>query len=431
MCVPIGDDEYEHDCRFSQQWYDTQLISGFCTLLNHDAHMKVPPIPPRTNDHQIMMVYCPYPDGVIKGVLPVTNHTTHFVSVVFNNSHFAVLYYDLYARAVSVFDGLNLKITNWQKHIIRTLKEYGLEFLTDDPKCTYRVENHKIEDMGKMKKMFLEISFRDDEHPWIVTNERQYRQKDGYNCGPIAMLKLLEIYGWIKVGAIDAIEDTPAGYRGVAMNFFNMFKDKYSNSLAVEMSQDMIDGKIVMHDITKHSTVTNLPSNPDDVLVGAQKGTFDDLEVVSGLSGTAPICSVMMDTQAATKEAIIPCVETPESPENNPTTIRAKAMEMKNKRQEENALKAMKMCGAVAVTDGIAVGAVVSLKVDYRTHSHANGLLGVVYAVKEETGGILVCCEHGVITHSGTKGDYWVPYDKYRIVAKKDEVIPLPEKSKR
>ena len=120
-------------------------------------------------------------------------------------------------------------------------------------------------------------------------------------------------------------------------------------------------------------------------------------------------------------------VAPPESPSNDPAIVRTKTMEMKNRRQEENAIKAMKLCGAVAVADGVAVGAVVSLKVDYRTHSHANGLLGVVYAVKEGTGGILVCCDHGVITHSGTKGDYWVPYDKYRVVAKKEEVIPLPD----
>jgi hypothetical protein len=69
----------------------------------------------------------------------------------------------------------------------------------------------------------------------------------------------------------------------------------------------------------------------------------------------------------------------------------------------------------------------VALKVDYRTHSHANWLLGVVYDVKEATGGILVCCEHGVITHSGTKGDYWVPYDKYKVVAKRGDNIPLTQ----
>ena len=58
-------------------------------------------------------------------------------------------------------------------------------------------------------------------------------------------------------------------------------------------------------------------------------------------------------------------------------------------------------------------------------HSHANWLIAIVYAVKEGTGGILVCCEHGVITHSGTKGDYWVPYDKYKVMATKDKDIPL------
>ena len=74
---------------------------------------------------------------------------------------------------------------------------------------------------------------------------------------------------------------------------------------------------------------------------------------------------------------------------------------------------------------GAAPGVVVTLKVDYRTHSQAQGLLAIVYDVKK-TGGILVCCDHGVITHSGTKTDYWVPVDKYRIVAQKDEGCPLP-----
>ena len=88
-------------------------------------------------------------------------------------------------------------------------------------------------------------------------------------------------------------------------------------------------------------------------------------------------------------------------------------------------MKAIKQFGKEAISAGAAVGAVVSLKVDYQTHSHANGLIAIVYAVKEGTGGILVCCEHGVITHSGTKGDYWVPYDKYKVMAAKDAQVPL------
>ena len=49
-----------------------------------------------------------------------------------------------------------------------------------------------------------------------------------------------------------------------------------------------------------------------------------------------------------------------------------------------------------------------------------------LYDVKN-TGGILVCCEHGIITHDGSVKDYWVPADKYRVVAKYDEKIPLTD----
>ena len=57
----------------------------------------------------------------------------------------------------------------------------------------------------------------------------------------------------------------------------------------------------------------------------------------------------------------------------------------------------MKQCGRAAQAAGAGIDAVVSLKVDYHTHSHAQGLLAIVYETKENTGGILVCCEHGVV----------------------------------
>jgi hypothetical protein len=50
----------------------------------------------------------------------------------------------------------------------------------------------------------------------------------------------------------------------------------------------------------------------------------------------------------------------------------------------------------------------------------------VVFGVKP-TGGIKVCCEHGIITHSGGPGVYWVPVDKYVVKAKADDFMPLPE----
>ena len=87
-------------------------------------------------------------------------------------------------------------------------------------------------------------------------------------------------------------------------------------------------------------------------------------------------------------------------------------------------MKEIKICGAAALESGAEPGAVVTLKVDYRTHSHAQGSIAIVYDVKA-TGGILACCEQGFITHSGAKRNYWVPTHKYKVIAKKEEVIPL------
>jgi hypothetical protein len=109
------------------------------------------------------------------------------------------------------------------------------------------------------------------------------------------------------------------------------------------------------------------------------------------------------------------------------TERRDDAMAKRNRKQESQAKKAMKQCGRAAQAAGAGIGAVVSLKVDYRTHSHAQGLIAVVYEMKESTGGILVFCEHGVITHDGSRKDYWAPYDKYDVKARAQDTCPIEE----
>jgi hypothetical protein len=89
------------------------------------------------------------------------------------------------------------------------------------------------------------------------------------------------------------------------------------------------------------------------------------------------------------------------------TERRDDAMAKRNCKQESQAIKAIKQCGRAAQAAGAGIDAVVSLKVDYPTHSsHVQGLLAIVYEMKESTGDILVCCEHGVITHDGSRKDY-------------------------
>ena len=103
------------------------------------------------------------------------------------------------------------------------------------------------------------------------------------------------------------------------------------------------------------------------------------------------------------------------------------ATEKKNKMQTENARKAVKQRGDALIADGLGPGAVLTLKVDYRTHSHAAGLVVIVYK-SNDTGAALVCCENGVITHDGSAGDYWVPSDKFVVNAGSKETAVIPPK---
>jgi hypothetical protein len=103
------------------------------------------------------------------------------------------------------------------------------------------------------------------------------------------------------------------------------------------------------------------------------------------------------------------------------------AMAKRNRKQESQAIKAMKQCGRAAQAAGAGIGAAITLKVDFHTHSHAQGLIAIVYEMKESTGGILVCCEHGVITHDGSRKDFFVPYDKYTIYTTAQDTCPIEE----
>jgi hypothetical protein len=93
------------------------------------------------------------------------------------------------------------------------------------------------------------------------------------------------------------------------------------------------------------------------------------------------------------------------------------ALEKRNNKQEASAEKEIRRCGQAAILKGTAPGTVATLTVDYRTHSHAQGLIGVVFNVKP-LGGINVCCDHRIVFHSGGPDVYWVPMDKYVMKAK-------------
>ncbi len=121
------------------------------------------------------------------------------------------LYYDLYECTVTVFDRLNMDLRKWEKNIIHTLKTYGIKPL--DAKCTAIVTTLTTKDKANKVKIrrVMELTFKSEQHhelswpDWIVTNDLTIIQTNGYNCGPIACIKVIKVFGIIEHKAITGI----------------------------------------------------------------------------------------------------------------------------------------------------------------------------------------------------------------------------------
>ena len=160
------------------------------------------------------MVRIPNPRAQItESEVLVLDGTTHLVSAVFVRNHFAVLFYDIESREVVVYDGLNYPLKTWQYHITHTLRKYGFQRWDAQP---------HVEEYTKMKGQdkVLELCFDDMYEPWVVASDPILKQHDGFNCGPIACLKVMEIYGSLPMNSIAEIGHQKYGYRGVVMDYY-------------------------------------------------------------------------------------------------------------------------------------------------------------------------------------------------------------------
>ena len=76
--ILIPNTRYENELRFSTKWYISGFIAGFAAMVQHDAHFTTPTY---KNSDCVLMVFTPYPDNLVKVILPFGDKT-HFVSVV-------------------------------------------------------------------------------------------------------------------------------------------------------------------------------------------------------------------------------------------------------------------------------------------------------------------------------------------------------------
>jgi hypothetical protein len=89
--------------------------------------------------------------------------------------------------------------------------------------------------------MELNICFEETNTHWLVFNDQAYIPSDGYNCGPIACLRVMEIYGFLEAGAVNVLGDSVEGYQLIVLNYFNSYVMKYNINLIAYRQKRIID----------------------------------------------------------------------------------------------------------------------------------------------------------------------------------------------
>ena len=92
--ILIGNSQYEHSLWNSTDWYSSDFVAGFAAMVQHEAHMTTPNY---QTSNRVMIMFTPYSNKPVTEILPYGDRT-HFVSVVWYEQLYAVLYYNIEKR---------------------------------------------------------------------------------------------------------------------------------------------------------------------------------------------------------------------------------------------------------------------------------------------------------------------------------------------
>jgi hypothetical protein len=125
-----------------------------------------------------------------------------------------------------------------------------MQMLLARSKCKYWEKLGHAEYGRRTRDMELEVCFEETNTHLLVNSDRAYIQSDGYNCGPIACLKVMEIYGFLKVGFINVFGVSVEGYQPDVLDYFNCCVMKYDINLMAEQQKNILK-KINCKDCTE------------------------------------------------------------------------------------------------------------------------------------------------------------------------------------
>ena len=247
FCLQVGDKHYIETITTTTNWYDGLFISTFAQLAAHYAHSTVA-LPERNMTYPDVLpqlIHVTYAGGQVRldQCSSLRADTTAVVAVCHERDHYAVLEINLTKKLIRIYDGLNMDLDRWFKHVFYALKRCMLCPLSATPQPIpdepVLVKRHGRFAKGSNKSIQgYQIVIRDScvSYQWRYERGTFLRQVDGYNCGPIACVKILEMFG------LATSDDLALGYqmgrlRQVVKHYWDRFMDRCHKDMIVRVRE--------------------------------------------------------------------------------------------------------------------------------------------------------------------------------------------------
>lgn len=420
--LSIGNEDYLKSCGAgTKKWWESDFIGTFATLLAHSRHRT-------DNPSLVQLVHISHPNMPVtkKERRTLKSEMKKVAACLYASSHFAVMELTLGCEEVLIFDGLSYPLETWIPHVTNLLARCSL--LDGEPEdVTVKVEKRTRQNEKEGVRVTSAAK------SWLVKSAPFIKQENWYDCGPIACLKLMDIFGLVEDPRDYEQEDIR---QHIVDSFKTLLKfavnDIFVSAPVIDLLDDDYDDD---NEEEQECCICkeNIPSHQGTVMECC-KNSMHAVCISNWLENhpSCPLCRQIVKSILFQGE-VIPFgpqlldeskgpninMDMEEEAEGRLDNIK-KASAVKRERQDKQAGKMIKRRAKYAKDSGVAIGAVVKICNDKRDTKNPRSTIGVVVEMGA-AGGIIVMTEHGLLVSGRSRTPYWVPSDNYEVVASADD----------
>ncbi len=188
-------------------WLDGDFISAFASLVCHNNHSLAPTVPINSGKDVPQLSHVTFPNSVmiIKDYKALSSGVICIVAVMHTRLHYAFMEITIDTKTIKIFDGLHRDLLDWKDHVIRAMRNCILVDPNVEPSSAqFHPDPAVSEIVGHSRKTRECVNGYDiiiAMQKWQLERGSFLHQSDGNNCGPIACLKILELFHAIDVEA--------------------------------------------------------------------------------------------------------------------------------------------------------------------------------------------------------------------------------------